>query len=183
MKHSVDAFPAAAWRSPLRQELLDLFFALPLRRAPALRRSSRADWLFATDLPSCAAPEDCSAFLCLSEEKGWQAQTESGWMELRKPGILLPAEWFAEPADGEAACLGSLCARHPEREEAPEAVFRLIKAREEGPAAWEEACRALHGECARRLRLHLPLPRLFPEASPPVPEYPDLKEGDHANVD
>ena len=183
MKHSADAFPAAAWRSPLRQELLDLFSALSLRRAPALRRSSRADWLFATDLPSCAAPEDCSAFLCLSEEKGWQAQTESGWMELRKPGILLPAEWFAEPADGEAACLGSLCARHPEREEAPEAVFRLIKAREEGPAAWEEACRALHGECARRLRLHLPLPRLFPEASLPVPHDLDFKEGEPDYVD
>ena len=163
------------WKNPLREELRCLFSSLSLRRAPALRRSSRADWLFASDLPACAAPEDCSAFLCLAGASGWECLEEQGWLFLRKAGLLLPADWFAARGRGEAACLGSLYARHPGRADADEAVFRLMKAREEGLPAWEKACRSLHLECARRLRQGLPLPRLFPEDSLPVREEDGLK--------
>ncbi len=163
------------WKNPLREELLCLFSSLSLRRAPALRRSSRADWLFASDLPACAAPEDCSAFLCLAGASGWECLEDRGWLYLRKAGLLLPAAWFAVRGEGEAACLGSLYARHPGRTDADETVFRLMKAREEGFPAWEKACRSLHLECAGRLRQGLPLPRIFSGDPLPAREEDGLK--------
>ena len=43
----------------LREELRGLLDGCPSGRPPALRRSLRADYLFATDLPLCA-PEDAA---------------------------------------------------------------------------------------------------------------------------
>ena len=83
-----------------------------------------------------------------------------GWINLRRFADRLPAAWFPEGDRGEASCLRVLLLRHPGSADPTEAITRLLKAREEGPLVWEQACFSLHGDIARRLREGLPLPRI-----------------------
>ena len=157
------------WKNPWRKELHALFLPLSLPRTPALRRSLKPDWLFSTDLPSFASPDACKAFLRSAESLGWEAgegagpgpdASVRGWLELRRSVSSFPPGFFPVEAGGEYACLCALLARHPGSTDASSETILLLKAREEGAAAWENACRELHRELARRLRLHEPLPAL-----------------------
>lgn len=149
------------WINPWREELRALLSPLPVRRKPALRRSLRADYLFAVDLPACAEPTVCQSFLHAAAEAGWQAEPAAGWINLRKNLLSAPPGWFPEHPEGEAACLRELVRRHGEQNIPLEFFLRLLKAREEGPAAWEDACRAAHQDFARRLRTGERIP-LYP---------------------
>lgn len=150
-------------QSALRRELRNLLADSALPRPPALRRSRRPDFLFASDLPSFAPPEALASFRQKAEAAGWEAWSSGGWLELRKP-LSGPPEGFRPfPPGEESACCESLLCRHPGGAESREASILLIKAAEEGPAAFEAACRTLHRDFARRLRLGLPLPALSPD--------------------
>ena len=138
-----------AWR----QELLALLSDTAAYRKPALRRSLCDDYLYATDLPLCAAPEACISFWKRAAAVGWDARQDGNWINLRKPLSLFPAGWWASlPSEGEAGCLRDLANRHPELVPTPVQAIRLIKAAEEGSESLEEACRAIHRDYAHRLR-------------------------------
>lgn len=151
------------WVNPWRQELREIMEKIPCSRPPALRRSRKEAYLFASDLPACVSAEACLLFLSQAKNAGWEAEQESGWLNLRKAGICRPAGWFPEGLGGEAACLRALACRHTGKGEASREAIRLMKAREEGPQAWESACRTLHQEWARRLRTGEALPNLWEE--------------------
>ena len=147
-----------AFRIPWREELNRLLSGVPARRKPALRRSPKPEWLFATDLPACAEPGAAEAFLSLAGEAGWEAYSSGGWIHLWRACPGLPEHWFEEEPDGEAACLRALLARHPGSADARAEINLLLKSREEGPAAWERACRELHRAWAADLRERRALP-------------------------
>lgn len=153
------------WRNPWREELQALFLPLSLRRKPALRRSLRPDWLFAVDLPDCAEPEAVEDFLCRAEAGGWKAKEDGHWIQLKPAVFSFPEGMLPSPPEGEAACLDELLCRHPGSADPEAEMLFLIKAREEGEADWESACRELHREFALRLRKGIPLPALSFRAS------------------
>ena len=137
------------WRSRLRA-LLD---EVPAVRSPALRRSPRPDALLATDLPLCAAPEVCQAFLEAAGQAGWICAAAESWLHFRPADFCLQPDWLALlPAEGEAGALGSLLSRHPELTLSAEQALALIKAGEEGPVSLEKCCRGLHQALACQLR-------------------------------
>ena len=140
------------WESPWRKEVQRLLSEVSSSRRPALRRSRRADYLFATDLPCCAGEEDCQRFQRLAAEAGWETQPESGWIQLRKPAAPLPPGFLPGDPGEEWGCVLSLMRRHPGQEDAAGVRIALMKAREDGSAAWQRACRAFHRDLARRLR-------------------------------
>lgn len=154
--------PDFPWVNPWRPELQELFPASAQRR-PALRRSLDPDWLFAADLPACADSGECGLFLRRAGEAGWEALPGGAWIQLRRPEGTVPEGWFPACPQGEAACLRSLLLRHPGSAPSLRETNALLKAREQGPAAWERECRILHEDFASRLRLHLPLPRIIIE--------------------
>lgn len=158
-EREVRALPG--WTNPLRAELRSLLEKVPVSRPPALRRSLLPDALFSLDLPRCASPETCEAFLRDAEGAGWRAFQADGWIHLRKAVSILPADFFPDPPSGEAAALLSLLARHPGSSDPSREVILLMKAREEGDSALESACRGLHGDLARRLRRKEAFPALF----------------------
>ncbi len=159
-----------AWRVQLRL-LLDRQVAV---RPPALRRSPLPDYLYATDLPGLCSPSALAACCQEAESLGWAWHVERGWLHLRRPAIAPPEGGFCGPFGPEAACCAQLLSRHagkggmlPSRWE--EAAFALIKAGEEGPAAYERVCRALHqsfAECLRRGESLPPLSLSFFGRSP-----------------
>ncbi len=139
--------------SALRRELRSLLDAAECARPPALRRSLREDFLYASDLPLCAAPEACGVFLRKSGEAGWEAVRDGDWICLRPRALRLSGTWWDSlPPGGEAACLRILAERHPDLFASPVRAVRLLKAREEGDKALEAVCRELHREAARLLR-------------------------------
>ena len=134
-------------------------------RPAALRRSRTEDSLYATDLPQLTDEATWRQFLSGLEKKGWQGRTAQGWLLLGFPAQEPPEGGFAGPFGPEAACCLSLLDRHdadrvPEEpdEETVNLRYRLIKAGEEGPEAYERLCGAIHGEWAARLRQHRALP-------------------------
>lgn len=148
----------------LRTELNNLLAETTCPRLPALRRSLREDWLYATDLPALCGAETLRTVRLRLEEAGWESGTDSGWLQLRKE-VRLPPEELRDGFFGpEAACCRSLLERHPARgDEFPrKAVFLLLKAAEEGPSSYEKACGRLHREWAERLRKNVPLPGIDP---------------------
>ena len=151
---------AEPWANPWREEARGLLSRVPSSRRPALRRSRREDFLFAADLPLCAGEEACRSFQHLAAEAGWETLPDSGWIQLRKPAAPLPPGFLPGEADGEWSCVLSLLRRHPGQGDAAPVRAALMKAREEGPAAWHRACRALHQDLARRLRQGEPFPAL-----------------------
>ena len=154
----------------LREELLLRLRALPARRPPALRRSLRDDWLYATDLPQAADRESVRLFLEAVRGAGWRAEELDGWIELDQRLDRPPENWQPGPLGPETACCLSLLARqHPDREggdgaetreAAARAVRKLMKAGEDGGAAWEKACGEVHREWAARLRERKCIPEM-----------------------
>ena len=57
-----------AWR----KELLTMLNLPETKRLPALRRSRKEDFLYATDLPQAAAEEQAAAFCREAEKRGSQ---------------------------------------------------------------------------------------------------------------
>ena len=148
-------------RNALRTELSALLRAPEGSRAPALRRSLRADWLYAADLPALYGgnlPEELPRRL---KDAGWVAEPDGGWLQLRKPAPEPPEGWYGGSFGPEAACCLSLLERHRPCDGDPEPAQRtLIKAGEEGPEAYEAACASLHRDWAECLRRGETLPDL-----------------------
>ena len=146
----------------LRQELAAMLSALPACRAPALRRSIREEWIYATDLPMILSGREAELLRKKLTAAGWEYTEESGWLLLRKPAEEPPEDWYEGAFGPEAACCASLLRRHPAEPEAdPQAIQRmLIKAGEEGTKAYEEACAKLHEAWAARLREGYALPAI-----------------------
>ena len=148
-------------RNALRMELAALLAAPEGYRNPALRRSLRAEWLYAADLLALYGGNIPAELLRCLAEAGWESAPDGGWLQLRKPAPEPPAGWYGGPFGPEAACCLSLLKRHLPCDGDPEPAQRtLIKAGEEGPAAYEAACAALHREWADRLRKGEPLPEI-----------------------
>lgn len=148
----------------LRRELNTLTDRDGLRRKPAIRRSMRAEWIYATNLPETAGEEQLEAISEALREAGWESMTEGGWMQLRKAADEPPEGWFDGPFGPEAECCRSLLARHPgrRRENDQRIEYSLIRAGEEGAETYENACRQLHHEWAGRLRKKQKLPDISP---------------------
>ena len=146
-----------AWR----KELNGLLAAGHTARPAALRRSLREDFLYATDLP---AVDEAAAghFARAAEEAGWIVERDGNWLQLDSREGGIPEGMPAGAAGPEARCCASLLKRQAGRtgETDRRTERRLVKASEEGPAAWEKVCEELHGEWAERLRKHEPLPGL-----------------------
>ena len=145
----------------LRKELTELFVAADHEeRKPALRRSLREEWLYAADLPAYmdeSALENISGRL---SRIGWESMLDGAWLQLRKAIKEPPSGWHTGGSGTEAACCLSLLIRHPDRihETEQKAEYLLIKGREQGENAFEDACRRLHHEWAVRLRKGSRLP-------------------------
>ena len=76
--------------TPLRAEVNALLADTPVRRKPALRRSSVPDALLATDLPHAADAQAVEGVLRRAEAMGWHVYAaQNGWLLLDKP--VLPA--------------------------------------------------------------------------------------------
>jgi len=147
-----------------RLELKNLLAGLEWSRPPALRRSFREDWIYASDAPALAGEETLKVLIRRAAEAGWETAVPDGWIQFRKPAPEPPEGWFPGPFGSEAACCASLLRRHPDQEnEAAEAAQRrLIRAGEEGAQAYEAACEALHREWAAKLRRGEKLPAVSP---------------------
>ncbi len=144
----------------LRSEIQSMLSETECRRPPALRRSRKEEWLYATDLPKTAGKEAVSAFLERANEAGWITENEGDWIQLDRKG-LTGNETDAEGGIGpEAECCLSLLLRHmnAEKRSADREKRMLLKAREEGADAFEKVCERLHREWAGALRRGEKLP-------------------------
>ena len=144
----------------LRKELTALLNKRPLHRTPAIRRSGQDEWLYATDIPALLSAEETASLREELDAAGWENTQDRGWILLRKEAAEPPEGWYEGTFGPEAACCASLLDRHPGSPEsnARAAERLLIKAGEEGPGAYEKACRTLHRQWAERLRRGEPLP-------------------------
>ena len=142
----------------LRTELAALLRDTETERKPALRRSLREDYLYAADLPVCAAREATEGFLQRAEKNGWKYERDGGWLLLDKDADEPPEGWFAGVFGEEAAACASLLRRNSGKAPAGNEIRLLIKAGEEDEKAYEEACRRLHMNWAERLRRREALP-------------------------
>lgn len=148
--------------NPYREELRSILAELGTERPAALRRSRSERWLYATDLPMTATEESVVTFVTRAGQAGWTIGKENGWLQLDckisvpLPGTI-PAEWADCPA---AACCRSLLERHRNRLTVSDgyAERMLVKAGEESPASYEEACRRLHARWAEALRYRQGIP-------------------------
>lgn len=145
-----------AWR----KELSGLLARAGTARPAALRRSLREEFLYATDLPVIDG-QAAAAFAAEAEKAGWTVGEDGGWMQLDRTAGGRPEGAYGGPFGPEAGCCASLLERHPERGTADRAAeHRLVKAGEEGFAAYEKACGEIHREWAARLRKGQLLPDL-----------------------
>jgi len=141
-----------------REELLQLMAESGYDRTPALRRSRKSDYLFATDYP-CAAGSSCVAhFLNTAGKNGWHAAIEKDWIHLDREPVFEAAD--EPPAQTpEAVCCLSLLQREREKSPSDGSAERMIlKALEEGTDAYEKTCATLHARWAAMLRQKQPLP-------------------------
>ena len=146
-----------AWRRELR-ELLD---RISLARPAALRRSGAEGMLYATDLPRCAPPEETARFLERAKAAGWEGYEKSEWIHLSRQVSTPPEGWEQQSPGPEARCCRSLLLRHEDQLGSAEngMLIELVKAGEEGSAAYERACARLHRDWAVRLREGKKLPK------------------------
>lgn len=143
-----------------RNELQVLLSGFSCKRIPALRRSKRKDYLFATDFPQAASDIlEVSVFLESAHESGWQTNMENGWIHLSRAPVFGGIDGKIHPGPEGSCCL-SLLKRHPERKKHSDGYTerRLLKAQEEGDEAYERLCGCLHSEWSGLLRQHIPLP-------------------------
>ena len=163
-----------------RQELSELLAEVPCRRPPALRRSLKSEWLYATDLLQTTDPDSAAVFLKRAAELGWRAEQDGSWLQMTRSFTEPPEHGFEGPFGEEAACCASLLRRQTETNEAKKQTddasqwlpanvseakktaervrILLVKAGEQGPEAYEKACGGLHREWAQRLRKKQALP-------------------------
>ena len=145
----------------LREELRKLIAAADTTRPPALRRSRREEWLYATDLPRTADRDQTESFRKQAEEAGWRTEEKDGWIELDLPGALPQDTGFRGPWGEEARACASLLRRHPAGRVPGDRERRMLtKAAEEGTETFEKTCRLLHREWAAMLRERKGLPEL-----------------------
>ena len=113
----------------LRKELAEALAGEPGRK-PALRRSLKDEWLYATDLPVIhggRVPEKTAARLT---EAGWEYTAEGGWLQMRKAAEEPPEGWHEGGFGPEAGCCLSLLERHAGKADAaPEALPEGSKSR------------------------------------------------------
>ncbi len=148
-----------AWRLEIKEWLEEAGAPRP----PALRRSLREDFLYATDLPKLLPREELERFEQRAEAAGWTWREEGDWLELTRGGEAPPAGWYGGPFGGEAACCLSLLERQGGGKGTDDrAVLKLIKAGEEGPEACEKVWREIHLNWAERLREGKELPQMDP---------------------
>lgn len=167
--------------STLRRELRRLLDAPEARRTPSIRRSRLDGWMYATDVLVLTDGQDREKLLSGLSSAGWEIREEGGWINLRKALSEPPRDWYDGVFGPEAACCLSLLKRHPEsmREPSAETVSLLVRAAEEGPEAYETACREIHGRLAERLRKGQPFPNLseaFFRKDPPTADRNDREE-------
>lgn len=145
-----------------RKELTILLNACAASRPPALRRSKSAEWLYATDIPVLLSGQTKEQLKSALIGAGWEYSEENGWILLRKDAEEPPEGWYSGRFGPEAACCRSILERHQGMPgyAANAAQWLLIKAGEEGEAAYEEACLVLHRQWAEKLRKRLPVPVL-----------------------
>ena len=145
----------------LREALRKLMAAADTTRPPALRRSRREDWLYATDLPRTAERDQTEAFRKQAEKAGWRTEEKNGWIEMDLPGALPQDTGFRGPLGEEARACASLLRRHPAGRVPGDRERRMLtKAAEEGTEAFEKTCRLLHREWAATLRERKGLPEI-----------------------
>lgn len=139
----------------------EMISATETNRPPALRRSLREDYLYATDLPQTAAEDAVDAFCQRANKAGWRTEKNGGWIQLDPPAALLREKVFPGPCGREAKACASLLRRHPSGRRSGQREIRLlIKAGEESANAFEKACEALHREWAAALRNREGLPEI-----------------------
>ena len=145
----------------LRQALNRLLAETATTRPAALRRSLREDFLYATDLPQIADEAVTADFCTRAEQAGWHTATEKDWILLDRVGIVSAEDGFSGTAGPEAKCCAVLLRQHPDGRRPGDRERRLlVKAGEEGAAAYETACATLHKEWAAALRTGKALPDL-----------------------
>ena len=141
----------------LRVQVQAVLYAVPAKRKPALRRSDAADALFATDLPLVAASDAVEAFCEKIADMGWRSELRNGWLVMDAP---IPVPEYTIPANmaGACGCCISLLLRHMDDIPAAEEIRAVVKAADAGKQPLDKLCSQLHGDFARRLRQHQPLP-------------------------
>ena len=142
----------------LRKELICLLGTEDGRKRPAIRRSLREEWLYAVYLHGTAAG-DLSGKL---REAGWESLADGDWLQLRKAADEPPEGWLEGPFGPEAKCCASLLNRHA-GDRGPDGKKEkrmLLKAGEEGAAAYQRACGQIHREWAAALRRREMLPEI-----------------------
>lgn len=141
------------------RELLD---ALACVRPPALRRSTMKGMLYATDVLLCATAEQTERFRMEAEQAGWSWLEQAGWIHLTREILAPPAGWERRETGPEARACRSLLSRQASRLGPTEndAQAELVKAGEEGPAAFERVCEQLHRDWAARLREGRSIPEI-----------------------
>ena len=131
-------------------------------RPPAFRRSLSEDALYATDLPKVAEENEVADFRRRAEQAGWHTIMENGWILMDFVPEKMPADGFQGPFGPEAKCCASLLNRHA-GDRGPDGKKEkrmLLKAGEEGAAAYERACGQIHREWAAALRKREMLPKI-----------------------
>ena len=135
-----------------RKELIKLMAAQKTDRIPALRRSRKTEWIYATDIPLLLSDKATDQLKKTLQDSGWEYSEENGWLQLRKSAAEPPEGWFCGPFGQEAACCRSILDETAQRE--------LIKAGEAGEESYEEVCGELHRKWAECLRKGEPIPAL-----------------------
>ncbi len=144
----------------LRRELATLLDGRKTNRQPALRRSIREEWLYATDIAALLSGSEEAQLQSELSAAGWEFLRENDWILLKKSAAEPPEDWYEGQFGTESSCCLSLLERHAEDcGDDPAPVQRaLIKAGEQGTAAYERICRSIHRDWAQRLRQKRQLP-------------------------
>ena len=141
-----------------REELMQLMGESGYRRLPALRRSSKEMWLFATDYPQAADNQSVQRLLDMLREVGWKAELDAGWVFIDRFPVYEASEEqpFRTP---EACCCLSLIKRNLNKMPSDGSIERkILKALEEGKDAYDRICTDVHAQWAALLRQHKDLP-------------------------
>ena len=147
--------PVKKWR----EEVMSLLLSTGFNRVPALRRSNRKEFLLATDFPQKADGKAVEKFLDEAGRAGWRTIIADGWIHLDRPAVYEGAD--AAPVQGsEAACCLSLLERQGTKTSQSDGSSEraLLKALEEGPAAYERICGVLHTRWAESMRTKKGIP-------------------------
>ena len=142
-----------------RGELTEMMKSAGYRRMPALRRSSKEQFLLATDYPTAADQPSAEAFIRQAEKAGWHAETDHGWIYLDRKAVFEASDDMPIPGPEALNCL-SLLERHAGGKTISDGTAErlLLKAMEEGAEAYERACAKLHAEWSVLLRTSAGIP-------------------------